>query len=84
MSTKYKQFKYNYCRLHMQVDTTFIKNEWYTDFQFSVWIQSNQQKKHRSTKQRTQKPTPMKIENAWKGLYPVADDDILLQKDWTV
>ena len=27
---------------------------------------------------------PMKLEKAWKGLHSVADNDILLQKDWSV
>ena len=26
----------------------------------------------------------MKLEKAWKGLHSVADNDILLQKDWSV
>jgi len=68
----------------MPADTSFTKNEWHTDFQVRTWIHSNHQKKHRSTKQRMEKPTPMKIEKAWKGLHSVADNDILLQKDWTV
>ena len=68
----------------MQADTTFTKNEWHTDFQVRTRIHSNQKKKHRSTKHRMEKPTPIEIEKAWKGLHSVADNDILLQKEWTV
>lgn len=57
----------------MQADTTIIKNEWHTDFQGRTRIHATHQKKQKSTKQRMKKPTPMKIEKAWKCLHAIAD-----------
>ena len=44
----------------------------------SVWIHFDRQKKRRSTKEKMERPTPIKTEQAWNTyVYPVAADDDL-------
>ena len=57
----------------MQVDTTFIKNEWYTNSQFSVWIHSDQKNTSKSTSGEMERPTNM--EEAWMAAAAAAGDN---------
>lgn len=43
-------------------DITFMKNEQYMHSQFRVWIQSSWEKEHRTTKEKMERPTPMRTE----------------------
>lgn len=54
------------------MDETFNKNKGHTDFEVSVLIYSDRQKKCRSTKLKMDRTTPMKTEQAWMA---AADDD---------
>jgi hypothetical protein len=57
---------------------TFIKNKQYTHSKGSAWIHPDQQKKNRLTKEKMERPKPLKVYQAWNGLYPVVfvvDDD---------
>jgi hypothetical protein len=53
----------------MQVDTTFMKNERYPHFQRSAWIYSERCNKGKSAKERTDRQTSMKTEQAWNNFY---------------
>ena len=55
------------------MDETFYKNEGHTDFEVSVRIYSDRQKKCRSTKLKMDRTTHMKTEQAW--VATAADDD---------
>jgi len=52
----------------MHRDTTLLTNEQYTHSQVSL-----QHLTHRPRTRRTDQPTPLKVEQAWNGLYPVSD-----------
>ena len=49
----------------MQMDRMFIKQEWYTHPNF-VYEHILTNRKHKSTKRKMERPTPMHREEAWK------------------
>ena len=50
-----------------------IKNEQHTFFQVGVQLHHDQQTT--VAKEEMERPTAFKTEQAWVGLYPIADDD---------